>query len=277
MKTTPASDLSVASQAAKQRLVSARGDPFLLADWEKVVFLHFLIEPELLRSQMPRPFELELYEGQACISLVALTMRRFRPCRRLSLGWIFRPVREQRFLNLRTYVHCDGEPGALFLRGWLSAPFPMRLPSAMFGLPYSFASLNYQHDVEKGTLSGVASAGPGSHHFGYRAPVSTPLVLEHCPAGSLAEFAMERYAGFFCRRDKRFVFRAWHPPWLQTSIDATIEDAGLITQKFPWFKEAKLASANFAPGFPEVWLGQSHRVHSKHGRQRVLSAFYEMP
>src|SRR5437773_1433477 len=178
MNTTPASDLSLACQAAKQRLVSARGDPFLLADWEKVVFLHFLIEPELLRSQVPHPFALELYEGQACISLVALTMRRFRPCRRLSLGWIFRPVREQRFLNLRTYVRCEGEPGALFLRGWLSAPFPMRLPSAMFGLPYSFAALNYEHNVENGPLGGVAALAD-SHHFGYRAPVSTPLVLEH--------------------------------------------------------------------------------------------------
>jgi len=147
----------------------------------------------------------------------------------------------------------------------------------MFGLPYCFASLDYQHGIEKGTLCGVASTAPGSHRFGYRAPVSRPIVLEHCPSGSLAEFAMERYNGFFCRRDNRFVFRAWHPPWLQTSIDATIEDAGLITQKFPWFREAKLAGANFAPGFPEVWLGQPHRLSRDHGRRPVLSAFYEMP
>src|SRR5438093_11202480 len=56
MKTMLPNDLPLYCQAAKQRLVSVRGDPFLLADWENVVFLHFLIGPELLRSRVPRPF-----------------------------------------------------------------------------------------------------------------------------------------------------------------------------------------------------------------------------
>ena len=45
-------------------------------------------------------------------------------------------------------------------------------------------------------------------------------------------------------------------------IRATLEDAALVKAKFPWFKEATLAEANFAPGFERVWLGRAHRLRS---------------
>src|SRR5690242_437257 len=111
------------SDAGKRRLLSVKGDPFLFARWERVVFLHFALEPETLRLQMTSPFELELYNGEAVISIVVVTMRRFRPVRPASIGaWPFALISRQRFLNLRTYVRLDDEPGALFLWGWLSQP-----------------------------------------------------------------------------------------------------------------------------------------------------------
>src|SRR2546427_9994900 len=229
------SALRSAAELAQERLLSVKGDPFLFADWERVVFLHFIVAPELLRRFVPRPFELELYESEACISLVHVTMRRFRPCRPVSLGWLFRPITQQRFLNLRTYVHSGSEPGALFLWGWLSQPFPLRLPSAILGLPYSFASLDYEHDAELSVLHGAVSARNATESFAYRAAIAPHPPLAPCSPGSLAEFAMERYSGFFCRGPEPRVFRAWHPPWLQTPIDATIEDASLVTNKFPSF------------------------------------------
>src|SRR5262249_2812710 len=69
------------SDLARQRLLSLKGDPFLCADWQRVLFLHYVIDREALRPHVPEPFELELHEGQACVSLVALTMRHFRPAR----------------------------------------------------------------------------------------------------------------------------------------------------------------------------------------------------
>ena len=91
---------------------------------------------------------------------------------------------------------------------------------------------------------------------------------------------MERCTGFFCHGNDLQVFRAWHPPWSQTPLDVTIEDDSLITTSFPWFKEAKLAAANFAPGFERVWLGRAHRLKktvAAQGPRKVLSAFFEMP
>src|SRR6267378_5275234 len=70
--------------AAKARSHATPREPFLFADWERVVFLHFTIAPEVLRAHVPSPFQLELWHDQAWLSLVALTMRRFRPGRRCS-------------------------------------------------------------------------------------------------------------------------------------------------------------------------------------------------
>jgi len=254
-----------------------KGDPFLFADWERAVFLNFIISPALLRPQVPPELELDLYEGMGCVSVVALTMRNFRPARPISPGWLFRPIVSQRFLNLRTYVRFRGEPGALFLWGWLSNPVRLSLPFQKVGLPCSFAELEYDHQFERGSLCGsVKSKHEGL--FEYRASLDSQFRFEPCPAGSLAEFAMERYTGFFSRGARQRLFRAWHPPWLQRPIQATIGNSQLITNRFRWFEGATLAAANFAPGFPKVWLGRPRALDSKlHDRHAVLSSFYEMP
>jgi hypothetical protein len=202
-------------------------------------------------------------------------------------------------------VRYRGEPGALFLWGWLSQPFGLRLPSGLLGLPYAFANLNYDHCPEHGLLHGaIVDENDPALRFVYRAVlasenaggttappvevgkpgVSAASHFSLCAEGSLAEFAMERGTGFFCRRPGRClepcVFRAWHPPWRQTPIDAVIQEDSLVRAKFPWFEEATLAAANFAPGFERVQLGRAYRLakpSARGGEHSVLSGFYDMP
>jgi uncharacterized protein YqjF (DUF2071 family) len=265
------------SDAARKRLHSIRGDPFLFADWERVLFLHFTIAPELLRPFIRPPLELDLYEGQACLSLVAVTMRRFRPTRPLPFAWAFGLIRCQQFLNVRTYVRHHDEPGALFLWGWLSKPGPLPFPT--FDLPCAFAEVDYRHNYESGLLGGEVKTEAGQ--FSYRATIDPQTTFEPSSPGSLAEFTMERYSGFFYRGNRPRIFRAWHPAWLQTSVNATIHENSLVTTKFDWFMETKLVGANFAPGFKQVSLGRVRSLKSLIGhsrrRRHGASAFYEMP
>jgi uncharacterized protein len=261
---------------------SAIDPPFLFAKWHRIVFLHYVADPEVVRRQIPGRLELELHEGRACVTLAAVTMRSFRPCRVLSAGWFFRPLVEQRFLNLRTYVRCDDEPGVLFLWGWLSRPLGLPLPSGMLQLPYAFASLDFDHRFEAGLLRGSAAAdGPPARRFSYCAAVDPKTSFHECAPGSLSQFAMDRCTGFFSHRGDVRRFRGEHALWLQAPIEATVEQNDLVTTRFPWFDSAVLAAANYAPGFERVRLGLARRVpdtsRAKRRPRSVLGAFFEMP
>jgi len=267
------------SDAGKRRRLLLDVEPFLSARWERAVFLHFALKPELLRSQTRAPFELELYEDEAVISIVAVTMRRFRPARPASIAaWPFSLISRQVFLNVRTYVRVGAESGALFLWGWLSEPFRLPLPSGMFGLPYSFATLRCEHLHETGSVSGVATNPMASGRFAYRAGIDPDATFVPCGPGTVDEFALERYNGFYCRGNERRAFRAWHAPWLQAPIAAEIEDRSLLDKAFPWFNSAGLIGASYAPGFDRVWLSKAHPLGAlPQRRHRGLSTLFEMP
>ena len=263
-------------EAAKARLLATPGEPFLYADWENVVFLHFTISPELLRAHVSAPFELEIWRDQAWLSLVALTMRRFRPGRRSSAAALLGCLTCQRFFNFRTYARACGEPGALFLHGWFSRPWRLPWPSARFGFPYAFADSVYEHSGKNGEIHGTVRAFGKALNYTANCEAKEPELSGN--RGLIpTEFLLERYTGFFFRAGAPRVFRAWHPPWQQIPLAARISDLSLILAQFPWFAEARFAGAQFAPGFRDVWIGRAHRFSNINQRRPVLSAFFEMP
>src|SRR6266446_6024690 len=111
------------SDADKRRLLSVKGEPLVFAEWYRVMFLHYEVEPSVVCAQLPPPFGLELHRGKAIVSLVALTMRRFR-ANPVAPFWaqLFAAVSEQRFLNLRTYA-----PG--FDNVWIGRPHRSPAPA----------------------------------------------------------------------------------------------------------------------------------------------------
>jgi len=254
----------------------ARGsqDALVRVEWPRVLFLHYRIAPEALRAHVPRDFEIETYDNSAWLTLVALTMRNFRPCRAGSpLGWLLRLRGEQRFLNARTYVRHGHETGALFLWGWLSRPFNLPLPRRPLGLPCGFAGIIYKHRHEEGKLSGLVRAG--DRHFAWSASLGSAPQFSLPKPGSLAEFTLERYNGFYSYRGGARIFRAWHDPWRSTPVEVAVDDDRLL-QTLPCFERAELAAAHYTPGLSGVLLGPPHRAEnprSHHG----ASAFFTMP
>src|SRR5438034_7471425 len=109
------------SVLARSRFLAIDGQPLFLCEWQNVLFVHYQVNPAILQSHVP--FELELFDGTALISLVAFTMQRFRPRRGGRLTeWLFLPIATNSFFNVRTYVRHAGESGAYFMSQWLSHP-----------------------------------------------------------------------------------------------------------------------------------------------------------
>lgn len=248
------------SEQARRRMLAVRGEPLFFADWLNVVFIHYEAPVDALQRLIPYP--LDLFHGKAYLSLVAFTMRGMRPCRggRIS-EWLFKPVANNDYLNIRTYVRHGGEAGIYFMREWMNNPFSVGLGPITFGLPYHFGRFNYRNQPETGSVRGSVCERIHGPTFTYEAAMAEPR-LAPSSSGSLDEFLMERYTAFTAFKTKRRFFRIWHQPWPQQAIDVSVSDKRLLTDVWPWFADAVLARANYSPGARDVWMGRPHKVHT---------------
>ena len=235
------------SDDARRRILSVRGNPLFVCDWQRTVFVHYEVEPDVLQHEVP--FELDLHEGRAYLSLVAFTMRGMRPRwgGRAVAAMLFKPIASHGFLNVRAYVKHGGETGIYFLAEWLPNRLSLLLgPGVFHVLPRGFAGIPARARARKVVRLGHSQefAAPG-------------IFCEWInPEGSLDEFLLERYSAFTAHGSRRRKFHIWHPPWPQRAIDIDIKDDELLRQTRPWFQNSRLACANNTPGIRDVWMGR---------------------
>ena len=243
------------SEAGRQRLLSKIGEPLFLARWDRAVFIHYEADPAALQRDVP--FDLDLRDGRAFVSIVAFTLARMRPRIGGRIGeWLFKPIATHEFLNVRTYVRHRGEPGIYFLAEWLSNPLSVRLGPRTFGLPYRFGRLAYQHATEGCALRGTVDAPQGRLAYEGKICGSDFEVSE---AESLTEFMLERYTAFTHQRKRARFFRVWHSPWEQAPAEIEVTADTLMASTGLWWKTAQLIGANYSTG-AEVWMGRPHRI-----------------
>jgi uncharacterized protein len=241
------------SEAARQRLLSINGEPLFFANWERTVFIHYEAEPEELQECVP--YELDLYDGRAFVSMVAFAMRRTRP----QFGGriverLLQPVTDSRFLNVRTYVRYDGEEGIYFMSEWLSNRISVLLGPWTFGLPYRFGNLDYNR--KNSELGGDISAREGRLTYHASLPGTK---FEICESDSLPEFLLERYTAYTKHGPRKRFFRIWHEPWRQVSINFDVVSNDLLASTGAGSRNARLIGGNYSPGVG-VWMGWPHRI-----------------
>jgi hypothetical protein len=248
------------SAAGRERLLSRSGEPLFFADWKHALMMHFEVDAKALQRDVP--YQLDLWNGRAFVSLVAFTMRDMRPrWGGKPAAWLFRPIATHDFLNVRTYVR-HGEPGIHFLAEWLSSRLAVMAGPLVFGLPYRHGRITYSHDWKTGNINGLVADARGNGRLEYTGKLDGPLTFSRCEAGTLTEWLMERYTAFNSAGGSKRFFRVWHPPWPQREADITLMDTSLMTSHWPWFREARFAGANFSPGFDAVWMGRPHHVRA---------------
>ena len=247
------------SGLARERLLSLPGEPLFIAGWHNALMMHFEVGAGELQRHVP--YELDLWEGRAFISLVAFSMRNMRTRGGGKLAALcFRPIATHEFLNVRTYVRQGDEWGIHFLAEWLTSRLAVMLGPRTFGLPYRHGRIAYRYDFRNGRLSGCVTDIKRNGKLEYSASLDTPAIFQPCAAGSLDEWLMERYTAYNSGNGVRRFFRVWHRPWPQCRANVTLADNSLLTNNWPLFSEARLIGANFSPGFDEVWMGRPWRL-----------------
>ena len=248
--------------AARGRMLAHWGEPFFIAGWKRVLMMHFEVDASALQREVP--FQLDLRDSRAFVSLVAFTMCGLRPRvgGRLAAS-LFRPIATHEFLNVRTYVRHNGECGIHFLAEWLSNRLAVKLGPTTFGLPYHHGHIAYNHNWEAKEIHGEVVDSNRQGTLRYRATVPDTSVFQPCEAGSLTEWLMERYTAFNSAGRCRRFFRVWHPPWPQCPVAVAVDERTLLTQRWPWFHQARLIGANYSHGFDNVWMGRPHLVTAR--------------
>lgn len=246
------------STAGLSRMKRSRGEPLLFSDWDQVLMIHFEVAPDALVAEVP--FPLDRYEDRAFLTLVAFTMSRMRPRRGgLLTRLLFSPIATHHFLNVRTYVKVNGEPGIHFLAEWLSNRLAVSLGPSTFSLPYRHGRIHFQNDWRTGNLSGRVSCPKTGRAFAYTARLPGNAEFAPCERGSLDEWLMERYSAFNSGQGRKRFFRVWHPPWPQSAAGVTLIDDSLLLSSWPWLDMGRLIGGNYSPGIRDVWLGRPRR------------------
>jgi uncharacterized protein len=186
----------------------------MVQTWENLMFMHWPIDPELLRPMIPPELELDTYAGTAWIGITPFELS--------SIRWRALPPIPGAAgfpeINVRTYVRAGEKPGVFFFSLDAASRLAVEGARASFGLPY-FSSRARVDPVRDGVhyrSSRDDNRGSNASFHAWYRPTSHVFTAQ---PGTLEHFLTERY----CLYAKWLNGRIWraeidHEPWpLQTA------------------------------------------------------------
>ena len=203
------------------------GTPIMRQSWDKLLFIHWEVEPSMLRPHLPQRVEIDTFDGKAYLAITPFTLYNVRP--------IFLPpiplVSAFHETNVRTYVHVDGVPGVWFFSLDANGLLAVLGARAAYHLPYYYASIEMKETDGKIDYSlkraGVITARLQANWTSDKSTfVSTP--------GSIEFFLTERYCLYTMNRGQLYRARIDHEPWpLHAAELHTIETNLFEADKLP--------------------------------------------
>jgi len=202
--------------------------PWLMAQsWEDLLFAHWRVPEERLRSLMPPEIPLDTFDGSAWVGVTPFRVGAFRLRGMPHLPGLtaFAEV------NVRTYATIDGKPGIFFLSLDAASPLAVAGARRAYRLPYFRADMDVVRDggwIDYRSERVSDDGPPARLELRYR-PTGEPRTAE---AGSLEYFLAERYC-LYTSDNRGTPHRAdiHHPPWPLRPAEAIIELNSMAT---PW-------------------------------------------
>lgn len=112
-------------------------------EWNRALFLHWIVPYETLRKCVPNALNLDTIDGNYYVSLVAFTMEKLKPKLLPSVGCISNFDE----INIRTYIDNDGKKGVYFLNIEAGKTISALIAKAISGLPYEKAKISRSENV----------------------------------------------------------------------------------------------------------------------------------
>jgi uncharacterized protein YqjF (DUF2071 family) len=189
------------------------GKPIMHQSWGKLLFMHWAIDADLLRSLIPPGLEIDTYNGEAWIAVVPFTMWDIRALP--SFLPAVPKLSAMHELNVRTYVHHNGTPGVWFCSLDCNSSTAVFGARTFYYLPYYNAELDLKRTDTKIDYSLKRTDKPRAT-FNATWNIGTPLPTSE--PDSLEFFLTERYCLYTEHKGRIYQARISHQPWpLQTA------------------------------------------------------------
>jgi uncharacterized protein YqjF (DUF2071 family) len=171
-------------------------------EWNKVLFFHWKIEAALLADLIPDTVQLDTYNNEAWVSLVAFTMEHVRP-RHLSAVSLVSDFHE---VNLRTYVTDGQHHGVYFLSMEAEKFLSTLIARELSGMPYEKASLAR-------SLGYLSTYNAKNHFTENYLKVDYRVGEQLTEKSALDKWLTERYYVYNKTGDKTYKYSVHHPEW----------------------------------------------------------------
>jgi uncharacterized protein YqjF (DUF2071 family) len=187
--------------------------PFLTARWEDLVLLNYACPQHILESLVPRGTTLDLWGGDALVSLVGFLFRNTRIAGlRIPLHQTFEEV------NLRFYVRRLTAPGetrraVVFVRELVPRHAIAAVARWVYNEPYLAVAMAHRSSLTD------TDGGAVAYSWSYRGQQFVLDAAVHGPSQRLtpaseAEFITEHYWGYTRQRNgDTLEYQVEHPPW----------------------------------------------------------------
>ena len=189
--------------------------------WEHLLFAHWAVSPDQVRSLIPAGLELDTYGGHAWISVIPFLLTGVRLRRLFPVPY----VTSFPEINVRTYVKAGEKAGVYFLSLDTSHLLVTKIAKYWYRLPYYPARMDFraeqnQIDFQSRRLS-ACGASPVFH--GSYWPVSEPILAR---SGTLEHWLTERYTLYCqCKRTNQLHYAdVYHEPWLLQTAAARFRE-----------------------------------------------------
>lgn len=174
-------------------------------EWNKVLFLHWKVPSGALRQLVPGRLNIDTFEGDAYISLVAFTMERTRPGKLPA----FKFISDFDEINIRTYVDHGNRKGVYFLNIEAGKRISAFIARIFSGLPYE------RSDIQR-TAGRYRSVNTQKQfcldtEFEIKEPLTGKTGLDH--------WLTERYCLYLDKGEKIYRYDIHHQEWTIKDVE----------------------------------------------------------
>ena len=187
----------------------------LRQNWKKLTFMHWSVDPEVMRRHLPEDLDLDLHDGKAYVGCIPFVMEKVRPAGLPSVPGISTFGE----FNIRTYVIKDGIPGVFFLTLDAQSRVTCFYAHRKYGLAYRHAKASVKGTLEAGYAWSSTRTKGGVGLEGSAVKTSEVRQAEH---GSLEYFLFERYSLYTSHKRRLHHGYTHHMKWWYADATANV-------------------------------------------------------